>query len=161
SFGGPEWSTGLEGQFLAWQQSIGMGRQVVDFLLLPVRVALEGGSGYTHFDGRLNPLWCALVPLSLAAAPSSPPVRRALGVAALYFLTWAATSQQARFLIPILPLLSVAAGVALATMLARVETIGPALYPVCAAGVVGVATVSLLWSARFVLGDGLGAAREM
>jgi hypothetical protein len=34
-FGGPGWSSDLNRQFLDWQQSIGMGRRLVDYLLLP------------------------------------------------------------------------------------------------------------------------------
>src|SRR5262249_324113 len=69
-FGGPDWSLVLDRQFMSWQQSIGMGRTAIDYLLLPLRVVLDGGSGYTHFDGRLNPFWIVLIPLSLAAAPA-------------------------------------------------------------------------------------------
>jgi hypothetical protein len=155
-FGGPEWSIGLERQFLDWQQSIGMGRRFVDYLWLPVRVALESHDDYAHFGARLNPLWIGLVPLGLVFAPSVQVVRRTLGVAGLYFVAWALTSQQARFLIPMLPLLAVAAGVAVTTALEKVRhsTFSPG-------HIAAVVSLLLLWPARFVLAEGLDAARKM
>jgi len=161
SFGGPEWNSLVDQQFFAWQQSIGMGRRFVDYLLLPARVALQGGNGYAHFDGRLNPIWVVLVPYSLAIAPRLPIVRQALGVAGLYFLTWAVSSQQARFLIPILPFLAIAAGASLAkTLETRGEELArrPDLRPIV---VMIIAAVGLLWTARFTVAEGLYTAREM
>jgi len=156
-FGGPEWSASLTQQFFVWQQSIGMGRQWFDYLLLPIRVVLSGGDDYRHFDGRLSPVWSIVVPTSLAVAPSRPIIRLALGVAGLYFVTWAATSQQARFLIPIIPLLAIAGGVAIDTLLARLPAIGPARRLLIA--VAGSAL--LLWSSHVVVMAGARAGRDM
>ncbi|HVR29375.1 MAG TPA: hypothetical protein VMS86_07540 [Thermoanaerobaculia bacterium] len=111
-FGGPEWSEPLARAHRAWQRSIGMGRSPLDYLLLPFRALFSGGEGYARFDGRLHPLAGILLPCALLAARREPLVRRALGVAGLYFALWAATSQQMRLLIPVLPLLAVATAVA-------------------------------------------------
>ena len=116
-FGGPEWSASLSADLARWQREIGMGREPLDYLLLPLRVALEGGDGYAHFDGRISPLWLILVPLSVAAAWRDRLVRRALILAGLSFVAWAATSQQMRFLVPVLALLAVAAARALAELI--------------------------------------------
>jgi hypothetical protein len=156
-FGGPEWSSDLNRQFLEWQQSIGLGRRLVDYLLLPVRVALDGGDDYAHFDGRINPLWVLLVPFSLTAIRSTPVVRRSLGMAALYFVIWALTSQQSRFLIPMLPFLAVAAGVTLTTTFEKVMRLRPGHLAIVSA-VVGVL---FLWTTRFVIEDGAAAAHQM
>ncbi len=110
--GGPEWNGELTKKLLAWQNSIGMGRSIEDYLLLPVRVALKGNTDYQSFGARLNPLWLAVVPLALVLGRTHPTARKALGVAGLYFVLWAFSSQQSRFLIPILPLLALAAGLA-------------------------------------------------
>ena len=157
TFGGPEWNTDVNRQFVEWQQSIGMGRRLIDYVLLPLRVALYGGDDYAHFDGRINPLWVLLVPFSLTFVRSSPLVRRSLAVAGLYFVLWAATSQQARFLIPILPLLASAAGVALATALEKIGRVRPAYVAAASAAV----CLALLWSTRFVILDGATAARQI
>jgi len=111
--GGPEWSTDLGAQLQEWQQGMGMGRSWLDFLLLPIRVVVAGGAGYDHFDGRISPLWLGLVPLALLLGRRRPLMTRSLGVAGAYFVFWALSSQQMRFLIPILPFLAVAGALAL------------------------------------------------
>lgn len=111
-FGGPDWNARLGELFFAWQRSIGMGREPLDYLLLPWRVVTAGGPGYDHFDGRLTPLWLLALPVAAWRAfvgQGSQRTRRALGVSALLFVTWALGSQQMRFLIPVLPLLALAA----------------------------------------------------
>ncbi len=117
--GGPDWNVELGAHFEAWQRGIGMGRGVLDYLLLAPRVVLQGKRGYTHFDGEIGTFWIVLVPLALYGACRSGTVRRALGVAGLYFAVWAATSQQTRFLIPILPLLALAGAVTVAELVER------------------------------------------
>lgn len=126
--GGPDWSSELAGQFAAWQKSMGMGRGLTDYLLLPFRVILCGrmkGTGemtYAYFDGRICAAWIVLIPLTLRFGMSQPLVRRCLAASGLYFLLWAVSSQQMRFLIPILPLLSVAAAVAVHEWIGRVRS---------------------------------------
>ena len=98
-----------------------MGRAPIDFLLLPYRVITQGGRGYEHFDGAISPIWLLMVPLSLLAIRHRPLVRRTLAVAGVYFVVWSLSSQQMRFLIPILPLLAIAASIALADLLGRLR----------------------------------------
>jgi hypothetical protein len=79
-FGGPDWSPALSEQFLAWHRSIGMGREIVDFLLLPLRVILAGGPGYASFDGKLGVFWIVMLPVALWGAwrhgrPGAPSAR--------------------------------------------------------------------------------------
>jgi len=119
-FGGPFWSSDLATRFGQWQRSIGMGRGLVDYLLLPIRVILFGKIGHGHFDGTINPLWIVWLPLAVAYIRRSRPIGSLLCVSALCFIFWAASSQQMRFLIPILPLVSVAAALAIGDWLARV-----------------------------------------
>jgi hypothetical protein len=111
-FGGPYWSPALGDALRAWHRGMGMGREPLDYLLLPERVILSGGEGYGRFDGALGAFWIVLLPLALWAARTQAPVRRALWVAGVYFAAWAATSQQMRLLIPVLPLLAIAAAIA-------------------------------------------------
>lgn len=127
-FGGPEWSVELSQQLREWQQGMGMGRSWSDYLLLPFRVVFQGGPGYDHFDGRVLPVWAILIPLSLVAGRRQPLILRSLSVAGLYFLLWALSSQQMRFLIPILPLLAVAGALGLVEVSRQVaRTIRPAV----------------------------------
>jgi len=123
-FGGPSWSPELGDMLREWQRSIGMGRGFVDYLLLPFRVILLGGQGYERFEGQIHPLWLAWIPLSLWMARRSDLVRRCLWISGLYFVSWGLTSQQMRFLIPILPFLATAAAVSLAELVSRYEARG-------------------------------------
>ena len=126
-FGGPNWNDSLAQQHSAWQASIGMGRTPIDYLLLPWRVITQGGNGYDHFDGRLHLAWLIGIPLILVASRTDQTVRRAAIISAIYFAIWAATSQQMRFLIPILALLALAAARSLtvATTVAMRERVLP------------------------------------
>lgn len=122
--GGPWWSERLTAQLVAWQRSIGMGRDPVDFLLLPFRVFVAGGEGYARFDGRLSPVWVVLLPATLVLGLSLSRVRWALAAAGLAFVAWAATAQQMRFLAPALPLLALAV---VDTASARLARLAPPL----------------------------------
>ncbi|QQR75271.1 MAG: hypothetical protein IPJ17_06755 [Holophagales bacterium] len=119
-FGGPEWSSDLATRLAQWQRSIGMGREPLDYFLLPWRVVTQGDAGYDHFDGRLGPLWLALLPLAVGQAHRRR-VRRPLAVAALAFAFWAASAQQLRFLLPALALAALACGRAVALLLGGID----------------------------------------
>jgi hypothetical protein len=137
-FGGPDWSPELGAQFRTWMRSIGMGRQFTDYLLLPVRVILESGWTYDRFAGPIGRSWIVWLPLITAFGVRHRPVRAALLVAMPYCVLWAASSQQTRFLIPVLPILSVAAALSLASLLDRFSSSssGGRVRKVCAALVV-------------------------
>lgn len=118
--GGPDWSSALTGQLQTWQSSIGMGRTPLDYLLLPLRVIVSGGEGYQRFDGELGLFWLLVLPLALWAARRVPLARDCLGISGLYFLTWSLSSQQMRFLIPVLTLLAMAGAVAIVELVQRI-----------------------------------------
>ncbi len=120
-FDGQDWNASLSAQFSAWQRSIGMGRTWLDYLLLPVRVIVHGGEGYAHFDGRISVLWIGLIPLSLVFGRRNAIVRRCLGAAGAFFVIWAVSSQQMRLLLPVLPLLAIAAAVTITDLLERLR----------------------------------------
>ncbi len=147
--GGPDWSSALSARLQAWQSSIGMGRTPVDYLLLPVRIFLDGELGYERFDGELGAFWLVLIPLAIWTAIGVPPeggqrntvilVRRCLAAAGLYFVFWSLSAQQMRFLIPALPLLAIAGAVSLVELLDRLRTrwrrVGRAIAFAAAVGV--------------------------
>jgi hypothetical protein len=118
-FGGPEWSAALGRAHREWSLAIAMGGSARDFLLLPFRVLFLGAEEYERFEGGFHPLAGILLPAALLAARREPLVRRALAVAGLWFLLWAATYQQRRYLIPVLPLLAVASAIGARALAAR------------------------------------------
>lgn len=157
-FGGPEWNLALGEAHQAWQQGIGMGRAPLDFLLLPFRVFLLGDFGYGRFDGELHWAWLVLLPTAAVVGRKSPLVRRCLGVSLLYFVLWAVTSQQMRFLIPVVPLLAIAVAVAVAEALGRLQA-GHWHRPAQLAGA-GILTVLLLQANSLYLGQNPRLVRD-
>jgi hypothetical protein len=118
--GSPEWDAESARRLTAWQHAMGMGRSIVDYLLLPWRAVTLGLPNraphfYSRFDGTLNPLFLALVPGAVLMARRGSaqgrrgrPLRSLLLVSAMLFVFWAAGPQQLRFLLPAVPLLAVA-----------------------------------------------------
>jgi hypothetical protein len=93
-FGGRDLSPEAAAGIIPALQSIGMGRGVVDYLLLPYRVSVLGGSGYGRFSGSLWPFSFLAVPLALVWFRRW----RLLAFTVIYFAAWAFMSQQLRFL---------------------------------------------------------------
>jgi hypothetical protein len=118
-----------------------MGRTPLDYLLLPVRVILSGGTGYERFYGELGSFWIVLIPLALIGTWRSVLVRRCLAVAGLHFALWSVSSQQMRLLIPVLPLLAMASA---ASVVGLVERIDPRRWRVFARGAALAAAALLL-----------------
>jgi hypothetical protein len=115
--GGIEWSSQLSRQFFSWQQGMGMGRSVRDYLLLPMRVVLDADYSFDRFDGHIGTFWLIAIPASILVAWRTGRGRDVLICAGLYFVFWALSSQQLRFLIAALPLLAIAAGQAAASII--------------------------------------------
>ena len=108
-FGGADWSGTLSAQHAAWQQAMGFGRSALDYLLLPVRVIFQGDFGYATFDGKSHWIWALALPLAIGAAIKDSISRYLLIAVAVLFVLWSVSSQQMRFLIPLIPLLAAAA----------------------------------------------------
>ena len=98
--------------------------------------------------------------------------RRFLLPAALYFIIWAVSSQQSRFLISVLPLLAVATAVTAAWAVDRIEqrlrslmadrVAAIAILKACAAGVVVLTSIAVLaWASRYVRSGSIEATRSL
>ncbi len=133
---GVDWSRRLGEQFQTWQASMGMGRTWRDDLLLPWRVITAGGPGFHRFDGALTSGWLLAVPTIVVGCWRSRDVRRAGLAGLLYFALWAASSQQMRFLLPAVAVLSLAAATALVRW---VDALPSGSRRDIALGIVGVA----------------------
>ena len=157
-FGGPEWSSELQRQLTSWQQSIGMGRSATDYLLLPARVILEGGRGYDRFDGEISRLWIVLIPLSIWIARRRTIVARGLIVSAIYFVFWALSSQQIRFLIPVLPILAISGAIAISDAIGRFRSYLATTTAVWASSLTLVAC--LTWAGWDFAVTSVGMARD-
>lgn len=94
-FGGRDLSPVAAEKVLVWQKSIGMGRDPIDYVLLPYRVSFEADTGYEKFDGFMLPFSLVGLLLSLIWFRRW----RLITYTTLYFVAWAfLASQQLRFL---------------------------------------------------------------
>ena len=156
--GGPDWSPELTSQLETWQRGIGMGREPLDFLLLPWRVVTQGGSGYEQFDGELGRLWLLAVPVALWQARRSQLVRQLLAIGATFFVLWALTSQQMRLLVPALPLFAMAGSQGLTELVAQRPERSSRLL---AGGLLVGGLIYLVGSQHALLVNGWNAASRM
>lgn len=111
----------------------GFGHTPQDVLLLPIRLVTESDA----FDGAgwLSPLVLVFPPLALVERTGRRYVLIALACCAFYLACWFATSQQARFLIPAMPVLSALAAIGVRAV-ARRGPIGRHLAPAAAAATI-------------------------
>lgn len=126
----------------------GHGRSPLDAVLVPFRLLAQGDD----FDrgSWLSPLPLLFAPLSLLDRRLRALCAPALAAAAVFAVAWFFTSQQARFLLPLAPLLAVLAAIGVRALAARGRTGGRAATLVTAAALVTGFAMSVLYTAQFV-----------
>ena len=106
--GGEGWDPVSGARLLSWQRSIGMGRDLVSSLLLPWNALFRSARGYAFFDGVLSPVILLWMFWSVVRGTRTVRLLLVLAVAGIYL--WGAGSQQLRFLLPVVLLLSALIG---------------------------------------------------
>lgn len=112
-FGGDGWDPKQAQLYALFLDRLGVGRSLLDYLLLPVNVSLRAQMHSPRFDGVLGPAFLFLLPFLAGLRPLPHAVKSGLCFSLLLFLFWASTAQQIRYLLPIVPVLSLAAAYAL------------------------------------------------
>jgi hypothetical protein len=92
------------------------------------------------FGGNIGPFYVMLLPLFLLARRLGPPPWFVLAASTLYYAGWAASGPLARFLLPALPGLAVAAGAAAANWLGFLTRLGRGI---AVAGALLLATLAI------------------
>lgn len=89
---------------MAWQQQYGAGyeRTLGERLAAIYLVFVEGKFDYRFYDGILTPVYL-LAPLALIRAPRERDLRMIAVFGSVFVFTWALTTTQVRFMLPILP----------------------------------------------------------
>jgi hypothetical protein len=131
----------------ATMASFGHGHSVADFLLLPVRLLGKAEA----FDGGefLSPLFVAFAPLALLV-PAARRVRvAAVAGIAVYVLAWFLTTQQARFLVPLLPALAVLAALGILALAGRGRLGRVVAVATTAAALLAGFGISVVYAAQF------------
>ncbi|MDA8124818.1 MAG: glycosyltransferase family 39 protein [Deltaproteobacteria bacterium] len=109
-FGGQGWDADQSRLYDLFIQTLGMGKTLTDYLLLPVNVSFRAEMDSHRFDGILGPIFLLTLPFLVGIRHWEMPVRFILVYALAAFLFWASSAQQIRYLFPLLPLLSILVG---------------------------------------------------
>ena len=110
-FGGRGWDADQARLYDLFIQNLGMGRTILDYLLLPWNVSLRAKMDSPQFDGVLGPIFLLTLPFLAGLRRWETPIRAVLVYALLSFLFWVSSAQQIRYLIPLFPLLALVTGV--------------------------------------------------
>jgi hypothetical protein len=109
-FGGRGWDGDQARLYDLFIQNLGMGRSILDYLLLPWNVSLRAKMDSPQFDGVLGPIFLLTLPFLAGLRRWEKPVLVVLVYALLSFLFWASSAQQIRYLIPLFPILALVTG---------------------------------------------------
>lgn len=91
-------------------QSLGMGRTLLDYILLPWNLSFRAEMNSPHFDGMIGPIFIATLPFAIGLRKPSM-VLKIMGLCCfLMFLFWASAAQQIRYLVPVFPFLAIITG---------------------------------------------------
>ena len=118
-FGGKGWEPGQAQLYDAFVEHLGMGRGWLDHLLLPWNLSVRAEMDSPRFDGILGPVFLLALPFLALARRPSVPLKCGLVFSLSWFLFWASSAQQMRYLMPVFPFLALAAAAALSSGRAR------------------------------------------
>ncbi len=116
-FGGRNWSPADAELYRAAQQAMGMGRSALDFIGIPWNVTMNGGAFYDApvMYGLLGPAFLGLIGAQILVGGSNRAVQRLAFVSSVFVCAWFFLMQNARYMITVLPFLSIIAGAGAAT----------------------------------------------
>lgn len=123
-FGGRGWDGDQARLYDLFIQNLGMGRSLLDYLLLPWNLSLRAKMDSLDFDGILGPIFLLTLPFLAALRRWETPLRMILAYALLTFFFWASSAQQIRYLIPLFPLLALVTGAILTRYRIRKKIFG-------------------------------------
>ena len=146
------WDPGRMAMFDHYVGMFGMGRGILDFLLLPYNLTFHAKAHSLKFDGQVGIVYFMLIPaLIMAGWRNRPPRWKFLsGLFAVLILFWFVYFQYVRFLAPALTALTLLGALALASITRRDPEspksnrwLGPIFLCVVTFGV--LFNVSLIW----------------
>ena len=106
-FGGRGWSAAQAGYYDTFIKSLGMGRELVDYLLLPWNLSFHAQMDSPAFDGLVGPVFILVLPFALGMRKVTIETKIVLVYCLLAFCFWASSAQQIRYLIPLFPFLAI------------------------------------------------------
>ena len=113
-FGGLGWDQDQARLYDLFIRNLGMGRELIDYVLLPWNVSFNAKMNSSQFDGILGPIFLVMLPFALGLRKTGLDIKIITTYCILSFLFWASSAQQIRYLFHILPLLAILIGFLLA-----------------------------------------------
>lgn len=108
-FGGRGWDADQARLYDIMVQSLGMGRELMDYILLPFNLSFRAKMDSIAFDGSIGPVFFLVLPF-LAVIRRETSILLIVFFSFFSFLFWASSAQQIRYLIHLFPLLAILVG---------------------------------------------------
>lgn len=115
-FGGREWDAVRAADFRSIIMG-GMRMNLIDYLILPWNLTVRAGYGYEAYDGIIGPVFLIFLPLLIFVKRKNYWIRFSGIYSVVYFFIWAFISLKIRKLTPVLPVISLITGVAIANVI--------------------------------------------
>jgi hypothetical protein len=109
-FGGLGWDSDQARMYDLFIRNLGMGRDILDYILLPWNLSFRAKMDDPQFDGILGPIFLLTLPFLIGMRQKETSIKVLVAYAFPTFLFWASSAQQIRYLIPLLSLLSLVSG---------------------------------------------------
>ncbi len=106
-FGGRGWEPDQARLYEQFVQNLGMGRGLLDFLLLPWNVSVNARMASPQFDGILGPVFILTLPFALGMRKIPLGAKISMAYCLFAFMFWASSAQQIRYMIPVFPFLAI------------------------------------------------------
>ncbi len=109
-FGGRGWSEDQARYYDLLIRDLGMGRDLIDYLLLPWNLSFRARMDSPTFDGLIGPLFILVLPFAIGVRKIAVEMKIVWLYCLMAFLFWASSAQQIRYLIPLFPFLALMVG---------------------------------------------------
>jgi len=106
-FDGRGWDPEQARLYDLFVHSLGMGRGLLDYLLLPWNVSVNATMHSPRFDGVLGPVFILTLPFAIGMRKIAVAAKIAMAYCLFTFMFWASSAQQIRYLIPVFPFLAI------------------------------------------------------
>ena len=126
-FGGRDLTPEIARLFEGLYKYMGMGRGLLDYFLLPLNMSLFAKMNSSQFDGMIGPVFLLLLPLLIGIKNKWPILQIVITYSFVCFAFWASSSQDLRYLVPVLPFLAILCGVIFTHFKERKGIIGYAI----------------------------------
>lgn len=113
-FSGTGWDVQQARYYDIFLHNLGMGREFLDYLILPWNLSIHAQLDSARFDGIIGPIFLVMVPFALGMRNTSAELKIIIIYCAISFVFWALSVQQVRYLFHILPFMAVISGIVFA-----------------------------------------------